>query len=70
MQKTNMPYREMKQGLIEIFNKSNAKGVLLGMLNMKIPNQLRPEGRGKVTEAEDRRLRKKTLISVKWAEEM
>lgn len=65
--KTPVPYREMKQGMIEIFNKSNAKAILLGMLNMKIPYQLKPIDFDENDAIDDRMVKDLMLTNFKWA---
>ncbi len=60
-------YRRTKTGLIEAFNKSNAPGIITGMLNGNLPSFLRPENRTMLTVEEDVYFRKLILKNFMWA---
>lgn len=67
--KPSLNYRKAKEGLLQVFVKSEAAGTIFDMLNMKLPSVLRPEGRVMLSVEEDMRLRILLLTNFKWAVE-
>ena len=67
--KPTLDYKKAKEGLLQVFIKSNASGTIFDMLNMKLPAILRPEGREKLSVEEDARMRMLILTNFKWAVE-
>ena len=67
--KPSLDYKKAKEGLLQVFIKSNASGTIYDMLNMKLPAILKPEGREKLSVEEDSRMRMLILTNFKWAVE-
>ena len=63
-----MPDRtKIKTGLLEVFSRSNAPGIIMAMLCMSIPSILRPQNRDMLTVEEDARYRQQMRVDFKWA---
>ena len=68
--KTMPDYKRMKQGLVEVFNSSQAPAIINQMLNMKLPPMLRPQNRDLITAKEDAAFRRLLLKNFMWAVEI
>jgi hypothetical protein len=67
--KTELPYKLLKAGMVEIFNRSDAPALLEAFLNMKLPEVLLPPKKELLTVKEDLQYRKLILNNFKWAVE-
>ena len=63
-------YKRTKKGLIDAFNRSDAPAIITGLLNLRLPSVLKPQGRNTLTVDEDALLRKLIWKDFKWAVEI
>ena len=63
-------YKQTKKGLIEAFNRSDAPAIITGLLNLRLPSVLKPQGRATLSIEEDALLRRLLWKDFKWAVEI